>query len=175
YDVSIVNKSRPEEPLKFFPTLESAQDAIINSSDDDGFRLGELVGTDGHGHYKIYGYNEGPKGADSIKLSHVLTEQLPVEEDITSIVISGLPAGFAMRYGNQELAADQDGTVDISDWGVDSLNSLKVIPDAEFTGAFNLDVLLGIETTFGGEEYSYTRSESITVRIDDVIYGTAGN
>src|SRR5699024_8210995 len=49
YDVSIVNKSRPEEPLKFFPTLESAQDAIINSSDDDGFRLGELVGTDGHG------------------------------------------------------------------------------------------------------------------------------
>ncbi|MGY6273681.1 choice-of-anchor K domain-containing protein, partial [Achromobacter denitrificans] len=173
FNVWIENSSNPGKALTFFPNFEAAKDQL--AAKDSGFKVGELIGTEGYGHYKVYGYNEAPVNSE-IKLSHIQTDSahLPMDsgEHVVGVIIDNLQAGFVLTdgHGNTFTATDGHTSVDVKDWNLDSL-TLK--PSTGFTGALDLDVTMTVQGhDQDGNSYSYDRDSTITIRVDAVTYGT---
>jgi len=175
FNVWIENSSDPGKALTFFPSFEAAKEQL--AAKDSGFKVGSLIGTEGYGHYKVYGYNEAPVNAE-IKLSQIQVDpaNLPLAsgEHVVGIMVENLLAGFVLSdgQGHSFTATDANGSVDVKGWNLDTL-TLK--PSAGFTGALDLNIDITIQGhDQDGSAYTYNRDSDLTIRVDAVTYGTSG-
>nr|WP_246842577.1 tandem-95 repeat protein [Achromobacter sp. HZ01] len=176
FNVWVENSSNPGKALKFFPSFEAARKQL--AAEDSGFKVGRLIGTEGAGHYKVYGYNEAPVNS-TIRLSQIQTDSvsLPLAggERIAGIAIGNLLAGFVLSdgQGHSFTATEGQGSVEVKGW---NLATLTLKPAEGFSGALDLEVSMTIQgRDDGGSAYTYQRSSDITIRVDAVSYGSAGD
>ncbi|MFA7438291.1 type I secretion C-terminal target domain-containing protein, partial [Castellaniella sp.] len=155
YNVSIVNKASPGTPIEFFPDFDTAQAQLQDQN--EGFTLGGLIGTEDHGHYRIYGYNEGEQGQD-IALTQILPEYW--SPDDATVSMTGLPDGAVLRDGDGHVfvATPGHGPADLSGWDTESLVLLSNVP-----GSHTLTVTVNDSGAEGFE-----RSHDVQIRIDPV-------
>ncbi|MFA7579608.1 choice-of-anchor K domain-containing protein, partial [Castellaniella sp.] len=153
YNVSVVNKASPGTPIEFFPDFETAQTQLQDQN--AGFTLGSLIGTEDHGHYRIYGYNEGEQGQE-IALTQILPEHWST--DSAAVSLQGLPEGAVLQDGQGHVfvASPGHGSVDLSGWDTESLVLLSNVP-----GSHALTVTVSDSGLEGME-----RTHEFQVRID---------
>jgi len=176
FNVWVENSSSPGKALTFFPSFEAARKQL--AAEDSGFTVGRLIGTEGYGHYKVYGYNEAPVNAE-IKLSQIQTDpaHLPLAggERVVGISIGNLEAGFVLSDGEGHAftATESQDSVEVQGW---NLATLTLKPTEDYTGALDLKVAMTIQgQDQDGGGYTYRRDGDITVRVDAVTYGTPGD
>ncbi|WP_416311187.1 retention module-containing protein [Pseudomonas sp. W03] len=103
-----------------------------------GERLGDLVGSNGQGHYTVFGPNEGNEDS-SIPLSKINAALVDTDgSESLSISISGIPNGAILSDGIHSFTADaSNGSVDVTGW---NLSTLTFTPPANANGTITLQV-----------------------------------
>ncbi|WP_343574484.1 retention module-containing protein [Pseudomonas sp.] len=103
-----------------------------------GERLGDLVGSNGQGHYTVFGPNEGNEDT-SIPLSKINAALVDTDgSESLSISISGIPNGATLSDGIHSFTADaSNGSVDVTGW---NLSTLTFTPPANANGTITLQV-----------------------------------
>lgn len=156
-----VGDENPDIEVPFFPSFDAARAALQAQS--DSFTIGGLVGTEGHGHYRVYGHNEGEvveAATDTgVRLSEITLNDAggtPIE--MAKVEIQGLPEGAVLTDGTpgHTVTIDASGRVDVTDWDLHALELRATEP-----GSHTLTVLAYEE---GSEDFP--RTQEIEVRID---------
>ncbi|WP_254503876.1 tandem-95 repeat protein, partial [Pseudomonas triclosanedens] len=103
-----------------------------------GERLGDLVGSNGQGHYTVFGVNEGNEDT-SIPLSKINASLVDTDgSESLAISIGSIPAGGTLSDGTHSFTADASHTsVDITGW---NLSKLTFTPPANANGTITLQV-----------------------------------
>ncbi|MFV3308926.1 tandem-95 repeat protein, partial [Pseudomonas sp. NY15181] len=103
-----------------------------------GERLGDLVGSNGQGHYTVFGPNEGNEDT-SIPLSKINAALVDTDgSESLSISIGGIPNGATLSDGSHSFTADAShGSVDVTGW---NLSKLTFTPPANANGTITLQV-----------------------------------
>ncbi|WP_371233659.1 retention module-containing protein [Pseudomonas sp. QE6] len=103
-----------------------------------GERLGDLVGSNGQGHYTVFGPNEGNEDT-SIPLSKINAALVDTDgSESLSISISGIPNGATLSDGTHSFTADASGgSVDVTGW---NLSNLTFTPPSNANGTITLQV-----------------------------------
>ncbi|WP_178119496.1 retention module-containing protein [Pseudomonas sp. SCB32] len=103
-----------------------------------GERLSDLVGSNGQGHYTVFGANEGNEDT-SIPLSKINAALVDTDgSESLSISIGGIPNGATLSDGIHSFTADANhGSVDVTGW---NLSTLTFTPPANANGTITLQV-----------------------------------
>ncbi|MCH4244593.1 Ig-like domain-containing protein, partial [Acinetobacter gerneri] len=172
YVLTLNGKELNSDNFTLFPTPESLIEAAQADSNSDKIRIEYFTDpTTGTGHYKLYNANEGVTGKYvPLNAINVQLTDTDGSESISSVTLSGIPAGVTITDGNHIIISDGVTPIDVSKWNLDDL---RVNSDV----AQEFDITVTATSTEQSNQDSASSTGKIHVSIEEgangeVIYPT---